>query len=94
MASTFNILPLIGIDFSLRTAEPDFGLGQPAIGNKSDTWVYVQAPAIVPVGACAVAPATWFVSTGAGNYTADTAFAAGEYGWVRLTDSPLLNPDA
>jgi hypothetical protein len=28
-------------------------------------------------------------SAAAGTYTADTAFAANEYGWVRKTTSPL-----
>lgn len=94
MASTFNALPIIGIDYELRTTEPDFALGTPSIGNKSDTWVYVRASGTVAVGTCTVSGSGGFIVTdAAGNYTADTAFADAEYGWVRLTDSPLINPD-
>jgi hypothetical protein len=94
MASTFNALPVIGVDFTLRTAAPDFALGTPAIGNKSDTWIYVLSSGTVATGTCTVSGSGGFIVTdAAGSYTADTAFAASEYGWVRLTDSPLLNPD-
>lgn len=94
MASTFNALPIIGIDYALRTTEPDFALGTPSIGNKSDTWVYVQANGAVATGTCTVSGSGGFQCTdAAGNYTADTAFADNEYGWVRLTDSPLIDPD-
>lgn len=92
MASTFNVLPIAGVNFTLRTTDPDFALGTPALGNLSDTWIYVQASGAVPAGACTVNANTFAVTSAAGNYTASAAFADKEYGWVRLTASPLLNP--
>jgi hypothetical protein len=63
-------------------------LGTPQIGALNDTWVYVQASEAVATGTCTVSAAFALTDT-AGTYTADTAFASGEYGWVRKTTSPL-----
>jgi len=41
----------------------------------------------VATGTCTVTGSN--LTDAAGTYTADTAFASGEYGWVRLTTSPF-----
>ena len=87
MASTFGVLNYASPGFAARTTTAQVALGTPNLGNKNDTWVYVYAPAAVSVGACAV-DSSFNVGAGSG-YTADTAFAALDYGWVRKTTSPL-----
>jgi len=88
MASTFSVSPVAGVSFSRRTTTPEHRLGTPVLGNQNDTWVYVKASGAVATGACTV-DASFNVTDTDGTYTADTAFADGEYGWVRKTTSPL-----
>ena len=88
MASTFASTPLGGVTFSDRKTTPDFGVGTPVLGNLNDTWVYVKATEAVATGTCSV-DASFNLTDAAGNYTAATAFASGEYGWVYKTTSPL-----
>jgi len=88
MASTFSSTPKLGVNFALRTTDPTHGLGTPVLGDKNDTWVYVQASEAVATGTCTV-DSNFALTDTAGNYTADTAFASGDYGWVRKTTSPL-----
>ena len=40
-------------------------------------------------GPAAYGNAAFALTDTAGSYTADVAFASGEYGWVRKTTSPL-----
>jgi len=87
MASTFSVLPIAGVTLSDRNTTPAFGLGTPVLGNQNDTWVYVKATEPV-TGTCTV-DASFNLTDAAGNYTAVTAFATGEYGWVYKTTSPL-----
>lgn len=80
-------IPLVGANFARRTQTKEFNLGTPTLDNINQTWVYCHAAAAVATGTCTL---TGFELTdAAGNYTADTAFAAGDYGWVRKTTSPL-----
>jgi hypothetical protein len=88
MASTFASTPKIGVNFARRTTAAEHELGTPVLGNKNDTWVYVQASEDVATGTCTVDSNFALTDTG-GNHTADVAFAEGEYGWVRKTTSPL-----
>jgi hypothetical protein len=88
MASTFSSTPLAGVTFSDRKTTADFGLGTPVLGNLNDNWVYVLASGTVATGTCTV-DGSFNVTDTAGNYTAATAFASGEYGWVYRTTSPL-----
>lgn len=81
-------IPMVGAAAARRTTDREFKLGTAQIDDSNRTWVYVQASGAVPTGACTVTGA-FVVNSTAGNYTADTAFAAGEYGWVRKTTSPL-----
>lgn len=87
MPSTFAATPTIGVTFADRKTTPDFGVGTPVLGNQNDTWVYVKATEAV-TGTCTV-DASFNLTDTAGNYTAATAFASGEYGWVTKTTSPL-----
>ena len=88
MPSTFTATPLAGVTFADRKTTPDFGLGTPVLGSQNDTWVYVKATEAVATGTCSV-DASFNLTDAAGNYTAATAFASGEYGWVYKTTSPL-----
>ena len=86
--STFGVLGFITPQFAQRDTEAVMTLGTPQIGALNDTWVYVQASEAVATGTCTVSAAFALTDT-AGSYTADTAFASGDYGWVRKTTSPL-----
>ena len=84
--STFGVLGFVTPQFAQR--DTVMTLGTPQIGALNDTWVYVQASEAVATGTCTVSAAFALTDT-AGSYTADTAFASGDYGWVRKTTSPL-----
>tara|TARA_R110002126_G_C10414127_1_gene496862 strand:+ start:568 stop:837 length:270 start_codon:yes stop_codon:yes gene_type:complete len=86
--STFGVLGFVTPQFAQRDTAAVMTLGTPQIGALNDTWVYVQASEAVATGTCTVSAAFALTDT-AGSYTADTAFASGEYGWVRKTTSPL-----
>lgn len=86
--STFGVLGYVTPMFAQRDTSAVFALGTPQIGILNDTWVYVQASEAVATGTCTVSAAFALTDT-AGSYTADTAFASGDYGWVRKTTSPL-----
>lgn len=83
------VIPMAGAQLSRRTLTKEFTLGTAQIDDQNRTWVYVQASEIVATGTCTVS-ASFILTDAAGTYTADTAFALGEYGWVRKTTSPLV----
>ena len=86
--STFGVLGFVTPQFAQRDTAAVMTLGTPQIGALNDTWVYVLASGTVATGTCTVDSAFTVTDT-AGSYTADTAFASGDYGWVRKTTSPL-----
>ena len=88
MASTFGILNYAAPIFAARDTTAQLAVGTANIGNQNDTWVYVKATEAVATGTCSV-DSSFNLTDAAGSYTADTAFASGEYGWVRKTTSPL-----
>lgn len=75
----------VGIETDRRSTTPEFSLGLTARGNANTAWIYVKASGSVATGTCTVASATFLLTDASGPYTADTAFASGEYGWVKLT---------
>ena len=81
-------IPMVGAAAARRTTTREFKLGTAQIDDLNQTWVYVQASEAVATGTCTVS-AAFALTDAAGNYTADAAFASGEYGWVRKTTSPL-----
>lgn len=83
-------IPLVGATPSSRTSSPEFKVGTTQLDDANRTWVYVgpAANAISAAATCTVT-GTFAVNNTAGSYTADTAFATGNYGWVRKTTSPL-----
>ena len=87
---TFATPPLVGAASHRRTTTPEFKGGTPALGPSNRTYVYVgpSTNAINAAATCTVTGA-FVVNNTAGTYTADAAFATGEYGWVRKTASPL-----
>jgi hypothetical protein len=86
--STFGVLNFVTPMFAQRDTAAVMTLGTPQVGILNDTWVYVQASQAVATGTCSVSSA-FVLTDAAGDYTADTAFASGDYGWVRKTTSPL-----
>ena len=84
------VVPMAGASLTRRTITPDFTVGTPQLDNLNRTHVYVgpATNAIAAAAACTVT-AAFVVNATAGLYTADTAFAAGDYGFVRKTTSPL-----
>lgn len=82
--------PLIGANTDRRTQTPEFAVGTSAMtaGNKTCVYVGPAANAIADAATCTVTGA-FAVNNTAGTYTADKAFAAGDYGWVTKTASPL-----
>ena len=86
--STYGVLGFVTPQFAQRDTAAVMTLGTPQIGILNDTWVYVKASEVVATGTCSVS-AAFALTDAAGDYTADTAFASGDYGWVRKTTSPL-----
>ena len=82
------VIPMVGAQAARRTTNREFKLGTAQLDDSNQTWVYVQASEAVAIGTCTVS-AAFALTDAAGSYTADTAFASGEYGWVRKTTSPL-----
>ena len=84
------IIPMAGAQANRRTSTPEFKVGTTNLDDRNRTFVYV-GPATNAIAAAATCTVTgaFAVNATAGNYTADTAFAAGDYGWVRKTASPL-----
>ena len=83
-------IPLVGAQASRRTSTPEFKVGTTQLDDSNRTFVYV-GPATNAINAAATCTVTgaFVVNNTAGTYTADAAFATGEYGWVRKTTSPL-----
>lgn len=80
----------VGVNLARRTTMKEFTLGTPCLSDSNQTWVYVQADVAVAAAQAPVVSAGFHLTAATGGaYTADTAFAAGEYGWVRKTSSPL-----
>ena len=82
------VIPMVGATAARRTTTREFKLGTAQLDDLNQTWVYVRASEAVATGTCTISGA-FALTDAAGNYTADTAFASGEYGWVRKTTSPL-----
>ncbi|ABK44225.1 hypothetical protein Mmc1_1717 [Magnetococcus marinus MC-1] len=73
----------LGVNFTKRASRPDFQLGHTVRGNENTLWIYVLAAEAVATGSCTVNTTTYALTDAAGNHTAEAAFAAGEYGWVK-----------
>ena len=84
-----SITGRLGVDYAKRTTTPDFTVGTPDFDNANRSWVYVKAGGAIAAAATAIVDGSFGATSGAGSYTADAAFASGEYGWVRKTTSPL-----
>ena len=90
MALTIITTPLAGGNTARRTSLAEFTVGTPVLARGNQTFVYVgpATNAITAAATCTVTGA-FVVNNTVGNYTADDAFATGDYGWVRKTASPL-----
>lgn len=90
MATTdFSQASLAGVNFNRRTTTKEFSLGTVVNGTTNTIWIYVLASETVATGTCTVNASTFALTDTGGLYTADTAFASGEYGWVRRTTANL-----
>lgn len=88
MATTdFSTEPMAGVNFNRRTTTKEFALGTVVHGTVNTIWIYVQASEAVATGTSTVTGTT--LTDAAGNFTADTAFASGDYGWVRRTTATV-----
>lgn len=87
MASTYATDGTV-VNFKNRTTTPEYDLGTVVIGNENTAWIYVVADVAVAAAAAPVMSAAFHLTAGTGGtiYTADTAFAANEYGWIRKTN--------
>lgn len=83
--TNYPVNPNMGFLESRRSTYPEFKVGTVFDGKEGVKWVYGQASETVATGTCTVNTSTFAITDAAGNYTADTAFAANEYGWVRQT---------
>lgn len=90
MALTIITTPIAGANTARRTSLAEFTVGTPVLARGNQTFVYVgpATNAITATATCTVT-AAFVVNNTVGSYTADDAFATGEYGWVRKTASPL-----
>ena len=79
-----SITPIGGVHALRRDAEPLVAVGTVVLGTGNTTWIYGQATEAV-TGTCTVNTTTFNITDAAGNHTAEAAFAANEYGWVRQT---------
>jgi hypothetical protein len=84
MPRTYFAINQAACDFTDRSTTPKFPVGFTTYGNSGTVHVYVLASEAV-TGTCTVNTSTFALTDTAGNYTADTAFASGEYGFVRRT---------
>ena len=62
-----------------------FQPGLAMYGDANTQWAVGRASGAVSVGTCTFNPTTFLITDTAGSYTADTALADGDLGWVRLT---------
>ena len=62
-----------------------FQPGLAMYGDGNTQWAVGRASGAVSTGSCTFNPTTFLITDAAGSYTADTALADGELGWVRLT---------
>ena len=87
-----TLFPLIGANADLRTTTPLFKPGTPALADDGGTYLYV-GPATTVVAkdstAATVTGTFGINNTSGGDYTVTTAFAIGDYGWVKKTASAL-----
>ena len=84
------VTALVGANPARRTTTKEFVLGTSALDDQNRTWVYVPADVVVAAAAVPVMSAAFHLTAAAaGAYTADVAFAVGDYGWVRKTATPL-----
>lgn len=79
---------IAGANFDRRTTDIELKLGTVALGNDGTAYTYCRASGAVATGVRTLSTA-FSLTTAAGSHTADTAFADGEYGWVRRTTSPF-----
>jgi hypothetical protein len=73
----------IGLDFERRTTTAEHTLGTTARASGNRKYIYGISSGTVAIGTCTLTGTT--ITDTAGSHTADTAFAASEYGWVYTT---------
>ena len=91
MSAGIPVIPIVGVNLTKNDAVQDRALGTAQIDNLNQTWVYVSNPgaAVPAVTDVVLTEPGNTIAAGTGNYTADYAFGAATFGWVRKTVSPL-----
>lgn len=80
----------VGADTLRRTTYKEFKLGTTERFENNKVAIYVVATEAVAVGTCTVNSTTFAVTDTGGLFTADAAFATGEYGWVWRTITEVV----
>ena len=85
------LIGVMGANPDRRTTTREFTLGTTLVGDDKNSYTYVQADLAVPAATAAAVMSAGFhlTATTTGAYTADTAFASGEFGWVRKSATPF-----
>ena len=84
-----NYPNLRGFNPDIRTTYPMFKIGTySSQGHAGTMWVYCKATEAV-TGTCTLSTSAYTLTDTAGNYTATSAFASGDYGWVKKTATDL-----
>lgn len=71
----------IGSSTILPTDEPEFALGETAMGSENTIRVYGVASGAVASGSCTL-DASYDITDTAGNWNAEVAIGDGQYCWV------------
>jgi len=81
-----TVTPILGVAFDERNTDNARGIELGTLVNANDGAAYVFVLASEAVtGTCTVDLNTFALTDAAGDFTADVAFASGEYGWVKRT---------
>ena len=74
-----------GTNFTRRTPEPEHRLGIRQRATSGKDFMYVRASGAIAAAATASVNSSFVATSGDGTFTAEAAFADGEYGWLRQT---------
>ena len=82
-----TVTPILGVGFDERNTDNARGIELGTLVNANDgrEYIFVLASEAIAVGTCTVDLNTFALTDAAGDFTADVAFASGEYGWVKRT---------
>jgi hypothetical protein len=83
------MIGMAGAAHERKTPYSELRVGTPCLDDANRTWVYVKFHATVAGGAAVTIDGSFNTATGTGYTNGASAAAAGDFGWVRKTTSPL-----